>query len=83
MKSKWMMLRQPLSGNLRNKVITDVLAVAKLDDFTQRRCGLCGCFGAVSSKAITGNFNNWDEEEAVILMRGWEGAGISRKVVSE
>lgn len=37
----------------------------------------------MGSKAITGNFNNWDEEEAVILMRGWEGAGISRKVVSE
>lgn len=78
MKSKWMMLRQPLSGNLRNQVITVVLAVAKLDDFTQRQCGLCGCFGAVSSKAITGNFNNWDEEEAVILVRGWDGAGISR-----
>lgn len=79
-KSKWMMLRQPLSGNLRNNVITVVcvLAVAKLDEFTQRQYGLCGCFRAVSSKAITGNFNNWDEEEAVILMRGWEGAGISR-----
>lgn len=33
-KSKWMMLRQPLSGNLRNKAITVVLAVAKLDDLT-------------------------------------------------